>query len=159
MSRAKLRPKWGQHGSWMPLQEQLVQNTKTFKNSVESFKNEASRLVTWQQQGCEKAKKQYQEAMIFEMDFVIGFGTVWGRFWRPTWGRKWTRNRSKMVLEDGCLWKTLSRGNLGRVGDSDPPISSGRGPRGPPNYQDRNQIPGLTCVSNTPWPKGRRIFP
>ena len=138
----KLRPKWGQHGSWMPLQEQLVQNTKTFKNTVGSFKNEASRLATWQQQGCEKAKNQYQEAMKFEMDFVIGFGAVWGRFWRPTWGRKWSRNRSKMVLEDGCLWKTLSRRNLGRVTPSDTPISSGRAPGAPPiiktgtNYQD-----------------------
>ena len=76
MLGAKLRPKWSQHGSQVPLQEQVVQNTKTFKNSVGSFKNEASRLATWQQQGCEKAKKQYQEAMTFEMDFVIGFGAV-----------------------------------------------------------------------------------
>ena len=85
MLRAKLRPKWGQHGSQVPLQEQLVQNANTFKNTVGSFKNEASRLATWQQQGCEKAKNQYQEAMEFEVDFVIGFGAVWVRFWRPTW--------------------------------------------------------------------------
>ena len=76
--------------------------------------------------GVKRQQKQYQEAMNFEMDFVIGFGTVWGRY------------RSKKVLADGCLWKTLSRRNLGRVTVSGP-IFSGRGP---PNHQDRNQIPG-----------------
>ena len=50
---------------------------KKKKNIVGSFKNEASRLATWQQQGCEKAKKQYQEAMKFEMDFLMSFGAVW----------------------------------------------------------------------------------
>ena len=142
MLRAKLRAKWGQHGSWMPWEEQLEQNRNTFKNTIGSFKNEASRLATWQQEGCEKAKKQSQDATIFVNRFCDGVWSGWGRFWRPTWGRKWSRNRCKIVLEDGCSWKTLSRRNLGRVPLSGSPISSGRAPGPSPiiktgtKYQD-----------------------